>query len=245
MLQPASTGAIVEPAGSGWARSVRVRSAQVGPGAGSVPPDGRSSLSGPLTPSERSVGGRSSGGVRERPNRHDWKSCVGKLTVGSNPTASAMEMSSTISDDAAMDLAMIEAAKAPAHGDVPVGAVAVHGNRVIAARHNEREHRGDPTAHAELLALADAATAIGGWRLSDVTLFVTLEPCPMCAGGLVAARLGRLVFGAFDPKSGACGSLYNLCVDPRLNHEVVVVGGLRAGQSAALLSEFFDGRRAG
>ncbi len=166
--------------------------------------------------------------------------------MGSNPTASAMDTDTTVTDDdTAMGLAMVEAAKAPGHGDVPVGAVAVRGSQVIAARHNEREHRGDPTAHAELLALADAARAVGSWRLSDVTLFVTLEPCPMCAGGLVAARVGRLVFGASDPKAGACGSLYNLCVDPRLNHEVVVDSGVRAGESAALLSEFFDGRRDG
>ena len=96
-----------------------------------------------------------------------------------------------------------------------------------------------------MLALADAARAVGSWRLSDVTLFVTLEPCPMCAGGLVAARVGRLVFGASDPKAGACGSLYNLCVDPRLNHELIVDSGVRADESAALLSEFFDGRRNG
>jgi tRNA(adenine34) deaminase len=150
-----------------------------------------------------------------------------------------------IDDDAAMGLALAEAAKAPEHGDVPVGAVAVRGGEVIAARHNERERRADPTAHAELLALADAARATGGWRLSGVTLFVTLEPCPMCTGGLVAARVGRLVFGAADPKAGACGSLYNLCVDPRLNHEVAVESGMRAAESATLLTQFFAGRRDG
>jgi tRNA(adenine34) deaminase len=150
-----------------------------------------------------------------------------------------------IDDETAMGLALAEAAKAPEHGDVPVGAVAIRGGEVIAARHNERERKADPTAHAELLALADAARATGGWRLSDVTLFVTLEPCPMCAGGLVAARVGRLVFGAADPKAGACGSLYNLCVDPRLNHEAVVESGVRAHESATLLSEFFASRRGG
>ena len=150
-----------------------------------------------------------------------------------------------MTDEEAMDLALAEAATAVAHGDVPVGAVAIHDGRVVASRHNERERRGDPTAHAELLALADAASALGTWRLSEVTLIVTLEPCPMCAGGLVAARLGRLVFGAPDLKGGACGSLYNLCADPRLNHEVAVTPGVRADEAAALLTGFFGDRRTG
>ena len=109
---------------------------------------------------------------------------------------------------------------------MPVGAVVLVDGRVVAARHNEREGAGDPTAHAEILALRDAAAAVGGWRLSDVTLVVTLEPCPMCAGALVAARVGRVVFGASDPRAGACGTLYNLCADPRLNHELAVTGGV-------------------
>ena len=146
-------------------------------------------------------------------------------------------------DRMAMDLALAEAARAPGHGDVPVGAVVLVDGRVVAARHNERELRGDPTAHAELLALADASVALGTWRLSEATLVVTLEPCPMCAGGLVAARLGRLVFGAADPKAGACGSLYNLCADPRLNHEVTVTAGVAAPACAALLTDFFAARR--
>jgi tRNA(adenine34) deaminase len=146
-------------------------------------------------------------------------------------------------DEEAMGLALAEAARAIGHNDVPVGAVAVHDGRIIASRHNEREKRGDPTAHAELLTLADAAAALGTWRLSDVTLVVTLEPCPMCAGGLVAARLGRLVFGAADTKAGACGSLYNLCSDPRLNHEVAVAAGVRAAEVTRQLKEFFEGRR--
>ena len=130
------------------------------------------------------------GGVRERPNRHDWKSCVGKLTVGSNPTASAHDRTDDWSSTTTTPWAWPwpRRPKPPEHGDVPVGAVAVRGGVVIAARHNEREQRADPTAHAELLALADAARATGGWRLSGVTLFVTLEPCPMCAGG---ARRGE------------------------------------------------------
>jgi tRNA(adenine34) deaminase len=143
-----------------------------------------------------------------------------------------------VDDVSAMGLALAEA-----HGDVPVGAVALVEGRVIASRHNERELRGDPTAHAELLVLADAARALGTWRLSDVTVVVTLEPCAMCAGGLVAARVGRVVFGAADPKAGACGSLYNLCADPRLNHEVAVEAGVRAPEASQRLRGFFEGRR--
>ncbi|MDA8276073.1 MAG: tRNA adenosine(34) deaminase TadA [Actinomycetota bacterium] len=142
-----------------------------------------------------------------------------------------------------MAAALAEAAAAPAHGDVPVGAVVVVDGRVVASRHNERELTGDPTAHAEVLALRDAASALGRWRLDDATVVVTLEPCPMCAGALVAGRVGRLVFGAPDPKAGACGSLYNLCADPRLNHEPVVVTGVRADDASDLLTSFFRGRR--
>jgi tRNA(adenine34) deaminase len=148
-----------------------------------------------------------------------------------------------VDDASAMALALAEAGAAPAHRDVPVGAVALVDGRIVASRHNERELTGDPTAHAEILALADAAAALGTWRLTGVTLVVTLEPCPMCAGALVAARLGRLVFGAADPKAGACGSLYNLCADPRLNHEVPVTAGVRADEAAAQLTGFFADRR--
>jgi tRNA(adenine34) deaminase len=148
-----------------------------------------------------------------------------------------------MSDSDAMGLALDEAASAVAHGDVPVGAVALVDGMVIASRHNERELTGNPTAHAEILALADAAASVGTWRLPEVTLVVTLEPCPMCAGALVASRLGRLVYGASDPKAGACGSLYNLCTDPRLNHEIPVTAGVRADEAAALLTEFFGARR--
>ena len=144
-----------------------------------------------------------------------------------------------------MGLALEEAALASAHGDVPVGAVAVVGGEVVARRHNERELRRDPVAHAELLALQDAARQLDGWRLDAVTLYVTLEPCPMCAGALVAGRVARVVFGAADPKAGACGSLYNLCADPRLNHEVAVTPGVLGDQAAHLLRQFFAGRRAG
>lgn len=148
-----------------------------------------------------------------------------------------------VDDDAAMAVALEEARAALVHGDIPVGAVVLAEGRVIARAHNEREVSGDPTAHAELLALRRAATVLGGWRLEGTTLVVTLEPCPMCAGALVAARAGRLVFGAADPKAGACGSLYNLCTDPRLNHELPVTVGLRAAQCAELLRTFFTTRR--
>jgi tRNA(adenine34) deaminase len=146
-------------------------------------------------------------------------------------------------DDELMGLALEEASAAAAHGDVPIGAVVVVGGEVVARRHNERELRPDPTAHAEILALADAAAALGTWRLTEATLVVTLEPCPMCAGALVASRLGRVVYGAPDLKAGAVGSLYNLCADPRLNHEVRWTAGVRAEESAALLTGFFAERR--
>lgn len=146
-------------------------------------------------------------------------------------------------DETAMRAALAEAAAAVAHGDVPVGAVVVVAGEVVASRHNERELRGDPTAHAEILALRDAAAHQGSWRLEDATMVVTLEPCPMCAGALVAARVGRLVFGAADPKAGACGSLYQLCADPRLNHELPVTRDVLGAEAAALLLEFFSARR--
>ncbi len=149
----------------------------------------------------------------------------------------------TMSDDEAMGMALEEAARAIAHGDVPVGAVALVAGKVVARGHNERELTGDPTAHAEVVVLRAAAAAVGSWRLHDVTLVVTLEPCPMCAGALVAARVGRLVFSAADPRAGAAGSLYNLCVDPRLNHELPVTPGVRAAEAADLLTSFFATRR--
>jgi tRNA(adenine34) deaminase len=148
-----------------------------------------------------------------------------------------------VDDAAAMRLALDEAEAAAAHGDVPIGAVALVDGEVVARRHNERELTGDPTAHAELLCLRDAAAARGGWRLDGLTLVVTLEPCPMCAGALVASRVDRLVYGAADLKAGATGSLYNLCADPRLNHEVDVTHGVLADESTALLQQFFADRR--
>jgi tRNA(adenine34) deaminase len=142
-----------------------------------------------------------------------------------------------------MSVALDEALAAVAHGDVPIGAVVLFDDEIVARRHNEREKSGDPTAHAEVLALRDAAASLGGWRLGDATLVVSLEPCAMCAGAAVAARLGRLVYGAPDLKAGACGSLYNLCSDPRLNHEVSLVGGVSAERSSEVLEGFFRGLR--
>jgi tRNA(Arg) A34 adenosine deaminase TadA len=139
-----------------------------------------------------------------------------------------------------MRLAIGEARTAALAGDVPVGAVVVVDGIVVARAHNEREKQSDPTAHAEIIAIREAARALGGWRLERATVFVTLEPCCMCAGALVAARVGALVFGAADPKAGACGSLYNLCVDPRLNHELPVTAGILASECGSLLSEFFS-----
>ncbi|HEY3485585.1 MAG TPA: tRNA adenosine(34) deaminase TadA, partial [Ilumatobacteraceae bacterium] len=142
-----------------------------------------------------------------------------------------------------MALALDEARAALAHHDVPVGAIVVRAGEVIAARHNERELTGDPTAHAEILALRDAAHAVGHWRLDDCTLVVTLEPCAMCAGAMVNARLGHLVYGATDPKAGAAGSCYDLVDSPVLNHRVPRTTGVRAEECGALLVEFFAVRR--
>lgn len=135
--------------------------------------------------------------------------------------------------------ALDQARAAASHGDVPVGAVVVREGRVIARAHNERELRGDPTAHAEVLALRAAADAVGRWRLDGCTLYVTLEPCVMCAGAMQQSRIDRVVFGAPDPKGGATGTLYNVAADPRLNHEVDVTHGVLAEESSQLLSEFF------
>jgi tRNA(adenine34) deaminase len=149
-----------------------------------------------------------------------------------------------VADDlAAMELAIAEARLGAGDGEIPVGAVVVTEGVVVAQRHNELESSHDPTAHAELLALRDAAARLGRWRLSDCTVVVTLEPCPMCAGALVAARVGRLVFGAADPRAGACGSLYNLVADPRRNHEVPMSQGVLGERCATLLREFFADRR--
>ena len=149
-----------------------------------------------------------------------------------------------MTDNEAMQLALAQARRAQAQGDVPVGAVVVHDGKVIASACNERELRRDPTAHAELLAVRAAAEKLGRWRLDDCTLFVTLEPCAMCAGMVINARVGTVVFAAADLKAGAMGSLYNLAADPRLNHEPVVRHGVLAQESAQLLQAFFAQRRA-
>jgi tRNA(adenine34) deaminase len=145
--------------------------------------------------------------------------------------------------DAAMGVALVEARAAAAHDDVPVGAAVVRDGVVIAARHNERELTGDPTAHAEILALRDAAAIVGHWRLEDCTLVVTLEPCAMCAGAMVNARVGRLVYGPRDPKAGAAGSCYDIVDSGVLNHRVPRVEGVRAEECAELLRSFFRERR--
>ena len=146
-------------------------------------------------------------------------------------------------DDALMEVALAEASEGAKAGEVPVGAVVAVGDRIVARRHNERESLIDPTAHAELLALRDAAAEVGSWRLAGATLVVTLEPCPMCAGAAWAARLDRVVWGAPNPDAGALGSLYHLGADPRLNHEFEVSHGVRAEECASLLADFFADRR--
>ena len=151
--------------------------------------------------------------------------------------------SPAMDDHAVMGLALDEAAAAAAAGEVPVGAVVLHDGVVVARRRNERQATDDPTAHAELLAIRDAAAALGTRRLHDATLVVTLEPCPMCAGAVWAAQVGRVVFGAADLRAGATGSLYNVAVDQRLNHTSEVVAGVRADEAASLLTAFFAARR--
>ena len=142
-----------------------------------------------------------------------------------------------------MHLAVAEARRALAHDDVPIGAVVVHRGEPIGCGHNERELRQDPTAHAELIALRAAARALGSWRVLDSTLYVTLEPCAMCAGAIVLARVPRVVYGCTDPKAGAAGSVLDVLAEPRLNHRPQVTGGVLAGPCAALLTEFFAARR--
>ncbi len=149
----------------------------------------------------------------------------------------------SIEYEAAMRVALNQAEQAGLAGDVPVGAVVLRNGEVIAARHNERESLKDPTAHAEVLALRDAAQTLGTWHLSDCTLVVTLEPCVMCAGALINARIHTLVFGAADLKGGATSSLYNVCSDPRLNHNPAVVNGVLALESSVVLKRFFEQKR--
>jgi len=147
-------------------------------------------------------------------------------------------------DETYMKEALDEAKKAMDKGEIPVGAVVVLGGEVIGRGHNLREATGDPTAHAEMLALREAARAIGHWRLIGCTLYVTLEPCPMCAGAVINARVDRVCFGAFDPKAGCCGTLYDLTGERKFNHHPDVAGGVLNDECAALLKEFFSKRRA-
>ena len=146
-------------------------------------------------------------------------------------------------DEPFMRLALEQAERALGHGDVPVGCTIVVDGEVIAAARNERELRGDPTAHAEVLALREAAKRVGRWRLDGCVLYVTLEPCAMCAGAIVLARVPRVVYGTTDPKAGAAGSVLDVLAQPRLNHRPQVAGGLLALECAALLTDFFGSRR--
>jgi len=146
-------------------------------------------------------------------------------------------------DDYFMRMALREAERALEHDDVPIGAVLVREGELVAAAHNERELRQDPTAHAEIIAVREAARALGSWRLLDAVMYVTLEPCAMCAGALVLARVARVVYGASDPKAGACGSVLDVLGEPRLNHRPDVAGGLLALECGGLLSDFFASRR--
>ena len=146
-------------------------------------------------------------------------------------------------DERLMSGALEEARSCLSWGDVPIGAVVARGEEVLAAFGNERERRGDPTAHAEILALREAASKVGSWRLEGCTIYVTLEPCAMCSGAMVLARVERLVLGATDPKAGFAGSLGDLVRDPRLNHRLEVTAGVMADESTRLLKEFFAQRR--
>ena len=153
-----------------------------------------------------------------------------------------------LEDERAQDLifmraALEEAAKAPAVGEVPIAAVIVHHNQILAQAHNYRELWQDPTAHAEVIAIRAAATALGTWRLTDTTLYVTVEPCSMCIGAIIIARVSRVVFGAWDQKAGACGSLFDLPSEPKLNHRVAVTGGILEQESQALIQKFFKNLR--
>jgi tRNA(adenine34) deaminase len=146
-------------------------------------------------------------------------------------------------DERMMRRALALARRAGEHGDVPIGAVVARGEEVLAEAGNQREFRSDPTAHAEVIALREAAARLGGWRLLETTIYVTLEPCPMCAGAITLARVPRLVYGASDPKGGAVGSVIDLFAEPVVNHRPAVERGMLAEESAALLESFFSSRR--
>ena len=144
-----------------------------------------------------------------------------------------------------MRMALEEAARAPVVGEVPIAALIVHDGQVLAQTHNYRELWQDPTAHAEVIAIRAAAAALGTWRLTGTTLYVTVEPCAMCIGAIILARIPRVVFWAWDPKGGACGSVFDLTNEPHLNHRIEIVGGLLEEESQALLQQFFRQLRAG
>lgn len=148
-----------------------------------------------------------------------------------------------MSDEELLRAALQEARLSLEHDDVPIGAVIARDDEIVARAHNQRELLNDPTAHAEVLALRAAAEALGSWRLGGTTMYVTLEPCPMCAGALVLARVDRLVYGPADPRAGAALSLYNITQDPRLNHSVAITTGVLEDECAGLLREFFEDRR--
>ena len=156
-----------------------------------------------------------------------------------------MDATTTAADEEWMRRALAQAREALDHGDVPIGAVVVHDGRVIGSGHNERERLQDPTAHAEVLALREAAAALGSWRVLDSTLYVTLEPCAMCAGAIVLSRIPRVVYGTTDPKAGAAGSVLDVTGDARLNHRPQMVGGVLADECGDLLRAFFADRRGG
>ena len=144
-----------------------------------------------------------------------------------------------------MQLAIQQAALAPTAGEVPIAAILVHNGQILASAHNLRETLQDPTAHAEMIVIRQAAEHLRSWRLTETTLYVTLEPCPMCAGAIVQARIPRLVFGAWDPKAGACGSIFDIPTERRLNHRVDVTGGILEQESQSLLQNFFRAKRNG
>ncbi len=152
-------------------------------------------------------------------------------------------MKNSNDNDRFMKIAIEQAKIAEENGDVPIGAVIVHNSQIIAKAYNQREQLQDPTAHAEIIALTQAAAALENWHLNGCTMYVTLEPCPMCAGALVLARIDRLVYGCDDPKTGAVKSLYNIVQDGRLNHQLEVTSGVLAGECSQILQEFFEKRR--
>jgi tRNA(adenine34) deaminase len=164
-------------------------------------------------------------------------------TVTIKDSTTFLSMHSEPHDSHFMEQALQQAALAPHVGEVPIGAVLVHNHEVIAAGHNYREISQDPTAHAEMVVIRQAAEQLRTWRLTETTLYVTLEPCPMCAGAIVQSRIARLVFGAWDPKAGACGSIFDIPAERRLNHRVEVMGGLLERESRELLQTFFRAKR--